>query len=75
MEGEGYANHHRDMTTYTIVPRNRRYWIEAIAEDRSRELVGRFDTEEAALRRLRELQAEAGIVDRWNSPQAPKPRR
>jgi hypothetical protein len=63
------------MTTYTIIPRDRRYWIEAIARDGSREFVERFDTEDAAVREYRALQAKAGIVDRWNSPQAPKPQR
>ena len=59
---------------YAIVPRNRRYWIEAIAEDGSRHPIEHFDTEDAAVRRLRELQVKNGIVGRWDSPPA-APRR
>jgi hypothetical protein len=63
------------IAAYTIVPRTGKYLIEAIAQDGSREFVGQFDTEDAAVRRLRVLQAKAGIVDQWNSPTAPKARR
>ena len=63
------------ITAYTIVPRNGKYLVEAIARDGSRELAERFDTEDAAVRSLRGLQAQARIVDQWNTPDAPKPRR
>ena len=60
------------VTTYTIVPRSRRYWIETIATDGSRQSFERFDTEEAAVRRLRELQAQQGIVGQWDPPPLPR---
>ena len=63
------------ISTYTIVPRNGKYLVEAIAEDGSRDLVEWFDTEDAAVRSLRGLQAKARIVGQWNTPDAPKPRR
>jgi len=62
------------MTTYTITPRGRGYWIEAVAEDGSRQSIERFDTEDAAVRRLRALEIKAGIINRWNTP-TPRVRR
>ena len=62
--------HTEDMNTYTVVPRGGAYWIEAIANDGPRRLIERFDTEDAAVQRLRALQAEAGIVNHWNDPVA-----
>ena len=50
------------MTQYTIAPRGRGYWIEAVAEDGSRRPLERYDSEEAAVRRLRMLQEKAGIA-------------
>jgi hypothetical protein len=47
------------METFAIVPRGRGYWIEAIAEDGSRKVIQRYDTEDAALGRLRVLQQMA----------------
>jgi hypothetical protein len=44
------------MVQFTIIPRGRGYWIEATGEDGSRETVERYDTEDAAIRRLRVLQ-------------------
>jgi hypothetical protein len=59
------------MSTYTIVPRAGKYWIEEVAEDGSRQAIERFDTEDAAVRRLHVLQEKAGIVDQWNTPSPP----
>ena len=47
---------------YTIVPRNRSYWIKAIEKDGSRRTVERFDTEDMAVQRLRMLQEKEGVV-------------
>jgi len=44
---------------YTIVPRGRGYWIEAVAQDGSRSVVERYDTEDKALQHLRILQRRA----------------
>ena len=62
------------IVNYAIVPRNRRYWLEAIAEDGSRYPIEHLDTEDAAVRRLRELQVKNGIVGRWDSSPAPRRR-
>jgi transposase-like protein len=53
---------------YTVVPRAGKYWIVEIAKDGSRQTIEQFDTEDAAVRRLRALQKSAGIVDEWNTP-------
>lgn len=58
---------------HTVVPRAGKYWIVKVAEDGSRQTIERFDTEDAAVRRLRVLQEKARIVDRWNTP-SPRPR-
>jgi hypothetical protein len=50
------------MVQFTITPRGRGYWIEAIRADGSRQPVERYDTEDAAVSRLRMLQEKAGIV-------------
>jgi hypothetical protein len=60
------------MTTYTIVPRNREYWIEAIAEDGSRELVERFDSEDKAVQRLRKLKPSIQDVIKRNAERDPR---
>ena len=44
------------MVTYTIVPRDRAYWIEEIGKDGLRKRIERCDTEDIAVRRLRVLQ-------------------
>jgi hypothetical protein len=59
------------VTTYTITPRSRRYWIEAISIGGARNPIERFDTEDGAVRLLREIQAQTGITNQWNSPLAP----
>jgi len=61
--------HTRRMVQFTIVPRGQGYWIEAIRNDGSRQSVERYDTEDAAVRRLRILQEKAGI-DRLEPRQA-----
>lgn len=43
------------MVDYTIVPRGRAYWIEAVEKDGSRRVVERHNTEDAAVRHLRAL--------------------
>jgi hypothetical protein len=50
------------MVQFTIVPRARGYWIEAVKDDGSRQPVERYDTEDAAINRLRMLQEKAGIA-------------
>ena len=50
------------MPDYTIVPRNRSYWIKAIEMDGSRRTVERFDTVDMAVQRLRMLQEKEGVV-------------
>jgi hypothetical protein len=49
------------MVAYTIVPRNHGYWLESVADNGSRRFE-RFETEDAAVKRLRDLQDKAGIV-------------
>ena len=61
--------HTSRMVQFTIVPRGRGYWIEAIRNDGSRQTVERYDTEDAAIRRLRILQEKAGL-DRLEPRQA-----
>jgi hypothetical protein len=67
------------MVVYAIVPRRRSYWIEAVEDDGERRSVGCFPTEEAAVRRLHELQERqesrerrrvAQETSRWNAPHA-----
>jgi len=48
---------------YAIVPRGRGYWIMASDKEGSRS-IERFGTEDEAVRRLRELQNAADIVER-----------
>ena len=54
------------VVSYTIVPRGRGYWIEATDERRLRRQIERFDTEDKAVRRLRELQNPPTVVERSN---------
>jgi hypothetical protein len=49
------------MVQFTIVPRGRGYWIEAIRDDGARQQVERSDMEDAAVSRLRMIQEKAGI--------------
>jgi hypothetical protein len=58
------------MSTSAIVPHGSVYWIEAIAKDGTRQPIEGFETEAAAFRRLRVLQAKAGIGDRRTAPSA-----
>jgi hypothetical protein len=62
------------MSTYTIVPRADKYWIVEVDKHGSRQTIEQFDTEDAAVRRLRVLQEKAGIVDRRNTPSPPRRR-
>ena len=64
------------MVQFTIIPRGRGYWIEATGADGSRQTVERYDTEDAAIRRLRALQDRAEFVEGQSSAMrpAPKPR-
>ena len=57
--------------TYTIVPRGRRYWIEKVEEDGSRERVESFDTEDKAVRRLRGLDQRENEIERRNTSPMP----
>jgi hypothetical protein len=50
------------METYTIVPRAGAYRVEAATEDGRRRLVATYPTEQAAILRLKALQAEADQV-------------
>jgi hypothetical protein len=43
------------MRTFTIVPRGKKYWVEATEDGANRMMLG-FGTEEAALMCLRELE-------------------
>jgi hypothetical protein len=52
------------MVAYAIVPRRRSYWIEAIHEDGEHRLVGCFSNEDAAVRRLQELQLQQEAKER-----------
>lgn len=52
------------MVAYAIIPRRRSYRIEAIDEDGKRRVVGCFSNEEAALRRLHELQKQQEVKER-----------
>lgn len=60
------------MATFTIVPRGRGYWIEAIAENGSRKLIERYDTEDAAVGRLRVLQQTPEDVSKRSAAMAPR---
>jgi hypothetical protein len=70
------------MVAYAIVPRRRRYWIEAVHENGERLPVACFLTEDAAVRRLHELQGLeeakerrriAQEASRWYALQAAPP--
>jgi len=50
------------MLVFRIVPRGREFWIEAEADDGSRQFLERCDTEGAASARLRHLQKRAKII-------------
>jgi hypothetical protein len=53
--------HTRGMVSYTVTPRGRSYWLEAIDNDGSRRQVERFDTEDLAVQRLRVLNEKEGV--------------
>ena len=70
------------MIGYAIVPCRRGYWIEAIHEDGERRPVGCFPNEDAAVRRLHELQDRqeakerrriAQEASRWHALQTAMP--
>jgi len=63
------------VVSYTIVPRGRGYWIEVSDSNGPRRAIERFDTEDNAVRRLRELQAKAGMVEQRNDFLYPTKRR
>jgi hypothetical protein len=62
------------MVQFTIIPRGRGYWIEIVGNDGSRQAVERYDTEDAAIRRLRVLQERVESVERPNSAMRPAPK-
>jgi RNA-splicing ligase RtcB len=67
--------HNFGMVSYTIVPRGRGYWIIANGNNGVRHPLERYDTEDKAVRRLRELQNVADAVDRKKIVPSPKERR
>jgi hypothetical protein len=52
------------MVAYAIIPRRRGYWIEAVDEDGERRPIGCFPNEDAAVRRLHELQGRQEAKER-----------
>jgi hypothetical protein len=62
------------MVQFTIIPRGRGYWIEIVGNDGSRQAVERYDTEDAAIRRLRMLQERAESVEWQSSAMRPAPK-
>jgi hypothetical protein len=46
------------MRTFTIVPRGKKYWVEATGEDGAHRMIIGFGTEEAALMCLKEFQRQ-----------------
>ena len=56
--------HNTVMVDFAIMPRGGVYWIEALRKDGSRRPIERFDTEDAAVTRLRVLQAKAELRER-----------
>jgi hypothetical protein len=62
------------VVSYTIVPRGRGYWIEASDNFGTRRPIERYDTEDRAVRRLRELQGSAALAERKADPLVPKKR-
>jgi len=68
----GVRCHTRGVVVYTIVPRGRGYWIIANGNNGVRRPIERFDTEDTAVRRLRELQKQTDAIDRKNIVLLPK---
>jgi hypothetical protein len=62
------------MVRYTIVPQGRGYVILANDNNGVRRPIERFDTEDKAVRRLRELQSKAGMVQDRNNFLHPRKR-
>jgi hypothetical protein len=62
------------VVSYTIVPRGRGYWIEASDNFGTRRPIERYDTEDRAVRRLRELQGSAALAERKTDPLVHKKR-
>ena len=70
------------MVAYAIVPRRRNYWIEAVHENGERRSIACLPTEDAAVRRLHELQdleeakdrrRVAAEASRWHTLRAAPP--
>ena len=59
--------------SYTVVPRSRGYWIEVTDRLGSRRPIERFDTEEDAMQRLRDLQGEVPTAERKRTILRPRP--
>jgi hypothetical protein len=55
------------MDKFTVVPRSHGYLIEVIAENGSRKPIERYDTEDAAVQRLRVLQQTAKDISERNA--------
>jgi hypothetical protein len=51
------------MISFVIIPRNRRYWIEAIADDGIRRPVEWFASEDRAVQRLHALQERQDAIE------------
>jgi hypothetical protein len=63
------------MVSYTIIPRGRGYWVEAIDKTGLGRAIERYDTEDMAVQRLRVLQANADTIGKNDNPLVPKKRR
>jgi hypothetical protein len=59
------------LVTFSIVPKGREFWLEAIGADGSRRFIERFDHEETAMQQMRWLQLRA---DRRAVEARPAPR-
>ena len=46
------------MKTYSVVPRGKKYWVEAVDEDGARQAVVGFPTEAAAMQCVKDLQRQ-----------------
>jgi hypothetical protein len=60
------------MVSYTIIPRGRGYWIEAIDKTGLRRTIERYDTEDMAVQRLRVLREKTDMGERKNDLPLPK---
>jgi len=62
------------MVSYTIIPRDRGYWIQTFNNDGSHRALERFATEDLAVQRLHELQARASTAELQQGLLSPKGR-